>query len=223
MASLAQPRLYRGISAQQRRAERQTQIMNAAIEIFGEVGYRSASVKAICERAKLTERYFYESYENSEALLIAAYIHVTNELVGDMTTASQTCLQTDSSRLNAILRIYFTRIRDERLAAKVFLLELAGISPAVDEVRSKVLRSLNGLIANRKVRSVNNRGTQSLREAGVIGAILSISIRWLSQDCSTTLADVIEIAASHCTVGSHEASSTVAEGIPNNGKRKKGV
>ncbi|WP_453947740.1 hypothetical protein [Bradyrhizobium elkanii] len=44
-------------------------------------------MKAICEAAELTERYFYESFANSEALLIAAYGHVVGHLHEEMTAA----------------------------------------------------------------------------------------------------------------------------------------
>ena len=64
--------------------------MDAAIAIYGVVGYRNAPVKAICERAKLTERYFYESFQNSEALLIATYRHVTDAILEDMAAAART-------------------------------------------------------------------------------------------------------------------------------------
>lgn len=36
-------------------------------------GYRNATVKAVCEAAGLTERYFYESFSNSEELLVASF------------------------------------------------------------------------------------------------------------------------------------------------------
>ena len=193
--------------------------MDAAIEIYGDVGYRNASVRAICERAKLTERYFYESFQNSEALLIATYRHVTDAMLEDMAAAARTCLQTDRGRLDAVLRVYFTRIREKRRAARVFLLELAGISSAVDVVRSEVLRSMNRLFAARKAgRPGGGGGKLSLQEAGVIGAILSISIRWLSRDCSHALVDVVSIATSHCTVGSSEELAIAMKKNPEEAK-----
>ena len=213
MAISAHSRLYRGTWSEQRCAERRLQLMDAAIEIYGAVGYRKTPVKAICERANLTERYFYESFQNSEALLIATYRHVTDAMLEDMTAAART-VQTERARLDALLRVYFTYIREKPLAARVFLLELAGISPAVDTVRSDVLRSMNQLIAGRKGGRLNGSAKKlSLQEAGVIGAILSISIRWLSHDCSQALADVVSIAMSHCAVGSSQPLSAATKSI----------
>jgi AcrR family transcriptional regulator len=43
-------------------------------------GYRNTTVKAVCEAAGLTERYFYESFANSEALLVAAFDTVSRRV-----------------------------------------------------------------------------------------------------------------------------------------------
>lgn len=55
-------------------------LVDAAVEVFGTSGYRSATVGKICETAGLTKRYFYESFDDSEALLLAAYASVTDRL-----------------------------------------------------------------------------------------------------------------------------------------------
>lgn len=50
-------RTYRGVSQDERRAQRRSQLIGAAIQVYGERGYRQATVKAVCEAAGLTERY----------------------------------------------------------------------------------------------------------------------------------------------------------------------
>lgn len=68
---LSPARRYRGADADERRAQRRDQLIAAAVQVYGERGYQNATVKAVCEAAGLTERYFYESFANSEALLLA--------------------------------------------------------------------------------------------------------------------------------------------------------
>ena len=43
--------------------------IEAGIELFGTRGYANTPVKAICEEAGLTERYFYEAFDDREDLL----------------------------------------------------------------------------------------------------------------------------------------------------------
>src|SRR2546421_10541252 len=69
----ARARNYAGLSAEERRLARRERLIEGAIRAYGELGYRNTTVKAVCEAAGLTERYFYESFANSEALLVAAF------------------------------------------------------------------------------------------------------------------------------------------------------
>ena len=90
MPTLSTPALarsYRGQSQEQRRAERRSRLVAGAIAVYGERGYHQATVKAVCEAAGLTERYFYESFANSEALLIDSYNTVTYGVLGEIVRA----------------------------------------------------------------------------------------------------------------------------------------
>src|ERR1700752_1144970 len=77
---VTQGRTYRGASPEQRQAERRERLVEAAIEVFGTTGYRAATIDQVCAQAGLTKRYFYESFTDSEALLLAAYERTTGRL-----------------------------------------------------------------------------------------------------------------------------------------------
>src|SRR5215212_10332014 len=62
-------RRWRGRSASERTAERRERLIEAALEVFGSRGYSASTVRDVCREAGLTERYFYESFPNREALL----------------------------------------------------------------------------------------------------------------------------------------------------------
>ena len=66
-------RTWRGQTTQERQSERRDRLIEAGIELFGTRGYANTPVKAICEEAGLTERYFYEAFEDREALLDQIY------------------------------------------------------------------------------------------------------------------------------------------------------
>src|SRR6478752_6322871 len=69
----AKARRFRGLSAEQRRSKRREQLIEAGLETYGKLGFHAVGVREICAAAHLTERYFYESFENREALFLAAY------------------------------------------------------------------------------------------------------------------------------------------------------
>jgi AcrR family transcriptional regulator len=67
----ATSRVYGGLSADERSANRRTALLEAALDLFTEGGSRAVSRRAVCARAHLHERYFYEHFNDAEALLEA--------------------------------------------------------------------------------------------------------------------------------------------------------
>lgn len=66
-------RPYRGIPADARVADRRERLLTAARAEIAAGGVAALSVRAICTRAGLTRRYFYESFDDLDALLLAAF------------------------------------------------------------------------------------------------------------------------------------------------------
>jgi AcrR family transcriptional regulator len=64
-------RNYGGVTAEQRRAIRRAALVEAALDLFAEDGARAVSKRAVCARARLNDRYFYEHFADSDALLEA--------------------------------------------------------------------------------------------------------------------------------------------------------
>src|SRR6185437_16138968 len=62
-------RIYGGITAEERRATRRSALIEAALDLFAEHGARGVSKRAVCARARLNDRYFYEHFTDSDALL----------------------------------------------------------------------------------------------------------------------------------------------------------
>src|SRR4029453_15403828 len=75
VTSVQAGRTYRGAGPRQRQDEPRARLVDAAVEVFGTTGSRSATVDRVCAVAGLTKRYFYESFDDSEALLLGASRH----------------------------------------------------------------------------------------------------------------------------------------------------
>ncbi|MBR0873603.1 TetR/AcrR family transcriptional regulator [Bradyrhizobium tropiciagri] len=214
MESSRKARLYGGLDAEERRAERRLKLIDAAVEVYGEVGYRSATVKAICEAAELTERYFYESFANSEALLIAAYTHVVDHLHAEMKAAAEAAGKNAEARLHAALTLYFTRLKQHPKPARVFLLEISGISPAVEAMTLDAGRVFSEILVPPAIDSTRNgKGPTALLSIGMVGAVISIARRWVSREYPETVEEVVAAAASFCSVALG-AAKRANHGIP---------
>jgi AcrR family transcriptional regulator len=81
-------RTYGGLSADERRATRRRALLDAALDLFSEGGSRAVSKRAVCARAKLNERYFYEHFESADALLEAIIQDQTADVLAVVAAAS---------------------------------------------------------------------------------------------------------------------------------------
>jgi AcrR family transcriptional regulator len=112
----ARARNYAGLSAEERRLARRERLIEGAIRAYGELGYRNTTVKAVCEAAGLTERYFYESFANSEALLVAAFDAVSRRVFTCLEEVRKGQRGTAEERGHAVLRAYYQMLKDDPMA-----------------------------------------------------------------------------------------------------------
>ncbi len=81
---------YGGVAAGQRRATRRAALIEAALDLFAEEGARAVSKRAVCARARLNDRYFYEHFTDSDALLEAIVRDLTAEGLEAVNAATRT-------------------------------------------------------------------------------------------------------------------------------------
>jgi AcrR family transcriptional regulator len=184
-------RTYRGVPQDERRAQRRGQLIAAGIAVYGERGYRQATVKAVCEAAGLTERYFYESFANSEELLIASFKAVTASVL-DQIAAARQAGRGRAVKARAMLRTYFAALQREPRSARVFLVEIRGVSRAVDKAfdagaaRHRQRSGAHGGAARRRGRP--------LLQAGIVGGVIHIALRWIEDGYEPAIDTVIASA-----------------------------
>jgi len=189
---LPPPRRYRGAAADDRRAQRRCKLITAAIQVYGERGYQRSTIKAVCEAAGLTERYFYESFDNSEALLAASYNTVTQALFDEIGRSLQAAGRGRTARARAMLLAYFGALQRDPRSARVFLVEIRGVGRAVDEAFEASLREFGRGAAQVLVPA--GRRADELLQSGVVGGILHIALRWISDGYQPALDQVAETA-----------------------------
>lgn len=170
-------RPYRGVPQDERRAQRRSQLIAAAAAVYGERGYRQSTVKAVCEAAGLTERYFYESFANSEELLIAAFNAVTYGVLGEITEAARQAGRSRAARARAMLHTYFAALQRDPHSARVFLVEIRGVSRAVDKAFDSALRAIGEQVGPFIVPP--GVPADPLLEAGIVGGVIHIALRWI--------------------------------------------
>jgi AcrR family transcriptional regulator len=70
------------------RAERERQILDAAVAVFGERGYQAASMDVVAERVGVTKPVLYAHFGSKDGLLLACIARARAELLEVTTTAA---------------------------------------------------------------------------------------------------------------------------------------
>lgn len=188
-------RPYGGASSDERRAERSARLLTAGVNLYGEQGFSAVGVKAICQHADLSERYFYEAFPNSEALLIAS-LQMVARLVFDALETAVEPARTPSERVDLACRAFFGLIRENPTEARLFLRGLDGVSPAVDAARIAVLADFVRFFD----RITDQAASGSLLSSGVIGGVLQIALAWMHLDYRQSPDSVVTDANRLCAV-----------------------
>ena len=199
--STPQGRTFRGQSQEERVAQRRRQLLDAGLALFGSRGFHAVSVRDVCAEAKLTERYFYESFSNSEELLVASFQAVMHFLLGELEKAGDGTRGSPVARTRAMLNAYYEALKLHPQSARVFLVEISGVSPAVDQALEASLRALGELLA----RTLDPHGKSSaadepLLRAGVVGGIIHIALSWIASGYSQPIHEVVDTAMRLCLV-----------------------
>jgi AcrR family transcriptional regulator len=75
----AASRTWAGTTLEDRAAARRAALVDAGTELLGTAGAAGVTVRAACRAAKLSERYFYESFDGRDALLRAVHAQVAGQ------------------------------------------------------------------------------------------------------------------------------------------------
>ncbi|HVS99802.1 MAG TPA: TetR/AcrR family transcriptional regulator [Solirubrobacterales bacterium] len=139
-------RPWRGISPQRRVAERRERLLDAALEVFVARGFANSRVRDVCREAGLTERYLYESFADKEALLIALTERIVADLVVAVGPAIELVATEPETAIDAASRAVVHSLTGDPRRARILLVEIVGVSPAIEAFRRTLIARLANVI-----------------------------------------------------------------------------
>jgi AcrR family transcriptional regulator len=189
-------RVYAGQTLDERRQLRRQQFLDAGLEVFGSDGFRHATVRSICRRAQLTDRYFYNEFGNLEALLRAVYDHCMDGIYARLSAVfSGSSSQSDMADLvDKALLAFFSVMEDSRVA-RVCMMELEGVSEETNAHYLGYIRRFALLLIN-LARSVHPHWDISDEDSellgiALVGAMRQITTRWLQENYASSRDSVV--------------------------------
>jgi len=190
-------RVYRGVSEEARRAERQQRLIDTAIEAFGTRGIRHVSVRDICAGAGFTPRYFYESFKDLDALLEATVDQLLQRLVEDLRAALVDGPRKEPAQVaRRMVRAYLEFLRKDSCVTRILMVEIYGMGLDMDRLANRFVLSLGPdfqpLLALQDDWSLPRKASTGLVVTGMLGAMVFIGTRWIATGYGAPIETVTE-------------------------------
>lgn len=198
-------RRYGGLTAEERRAARHAQLIEAGVELFGTVGYAGTSIRAVLRESGLAERYFYENFESLEQLLLAVHEHVHQVVAAEVARATEHAGDDVEARARAGLRAFVETLMTDPRWVRLKLQEHGGSA-------GEALRQFHQQAANRYASLLVAYGPDAQTRArglqprplalAVLAGVESLLDGWAAGDFPMTLDELID-HATVLIVGTH--------------------
>nr|WP_277351796.1 TetR/AcrR family transcriptional regulator [Antrihabitans stalactiti] len=121
-------------------------MIDAAMDIWRRDGWAAVTMRGVCSKAALNDRYFYAEFGDLDQLLVAVWEHVRDEMLSALTVAfAQNLGRSPHEIATAAAEVIVARITDDPGAARILFMHHGG-SPALEQCRSTALQLTTGLV-----------------------------------------------------------------------------
>lgn len=141
-------RPYRGVPHEDRIAERRETLIATGLDCLHEDGLSGVSVRSICTRARLSPRYFYESFTDLDALLLAVIDSVAAEVAATAVAAIRATGAALADQVRAAVDAGYGVVATDRRKATALLVAAAGHGPLAERRQQIVIDYAELALAN---------------------------------------------------------------------------
>ncbi|MCU1686508.1 MAG: TetR family transcriptional regulator [Amycolatopsis sp.] len=169
-------RTWAGTTLDDRKAARHRLLLDAGLDLLGTTGSAAVSVRAVCRHAKLTERYFYESFADREQLVLAVYEHVGAQAHQALLDAVREAPEPAARAEAAVTAFVELMVDDPRKGSVLLLAPLT--DPALSQRGVELLPAFAALV--REQLSSGDDVDRMLTAVGLVGALGNVFIAYLN-------------------------------------------
>jgi AcrR family transcriptional regulator len=184
-------RIWGGTTLDERRAARRRQLLDTGLDLLGGESTGAVSVRAACRGAKLTERYFYESFADRDALVLAVYEDVADAARAALEEATRSAKDPVELARRSIEAMVGLMVDDPR---KGRVLLVSPITEPALASRSMELASVIGGMIRSQLPPGTTERTRALIATGLLGALMSLFYTYLRGTLRVSREEFIE----HC-------------------------
>jgi AcrR family transcriptional regulator len=144
---------------------------------MGTEGATSVTVRSVCRAAALTDRYFYESFADRDALLLAVFDEVAAEFGSALIEVVGQPHADDAALARAAVAAFLDVMVDDPRKGRVLLLEPM-TTPTLSE-RGLTVAPMFVALVSAQLGDAVDAERALLTATAVVGALTSLFIRWL--------------------------------------------
>jgi AcrR family transcriptional regulator len=195
-------RSYGGKSAEQRRAERREVLVAAGLQIWQDSGWAAVTMRGVCARAGLIDRYFYESFDDRDELLATIWDQMRDRTLAMLLdTVTQHAAEPPLDQLRAALSAIVHHIGDEPQQAQIVFGDHAGSAVLEQHRRTTIQTAVTLLIdlARPHLRRDIDEAAFRVNVLTGIGGFVEVMLAWrsglLDVDAETLVEHLSGVAA----------------------------
>jgi AcrR family transcriptional regulator len=184
-------RTWGGTTLSDRRAGRREKLLAAGLDLLGSDKPSAVAVRAVCRHAHLTERYFYESFPDRDALVVAVFEQVAAETKATLQHAARHH-QAGEARARAAVESTVGLMLDDPRKGRVLL--LAPLTERVLASRGLELARMLALMIREQLSPKVSDQDRELIAVGLLGALTTLFSAYLQGALTADREDFV----AHC-------------------------
>ena len=154
------------------------------------------TVKDICNEAKLTERYFYESFKKSEQLFQTIFLKLIDELQHNVMQAIMQASSDPHKMIDAGLRALLTTLKDNPRMARIIYIDAMLVQElhnqaTIHETMTRFDRMIQAFVMLMMPQINRSEREISLVATGLNGYVTQIAIRWVVSGFKQSFEEVL--------------------------------
>ena len=168
--------------------------MDAAFHLLATEGSTATTVRAVCARARLNPRYFYESFDELDALVVAVYDSVIDDLRAVVRAAVVAAGEDLRDAVRAAVAATVRYVDEDRRRGRVLYVEALG-NEALNVRRMQTGFDLVELVHRDTARRRGGSGSVQLDRLGaamLVGGFSEIVAAWLDGRIDMTPDELVE-------------------------------
>jgi AcrR family transcriptional regulator len=203
--------VWRGTTAEERVVPRRRKLVQAGFEMLGEHGVAGTTVRGVCARAHLNPRYFYESFDDIDALVGAVFDDILSETTNLTLAAIAAAPETAEAKTRAAMDASIRHITDDPRRIRIVFGESAG--NVLGQKRAEVVKASARMMADLAANFYGiDRNDKLLISSTFMlaGGLTELALAWSQGSIDLTIDELID-HATMLTVGTSQATGKLVK------------